>query len=172
MPDEEAPKPGVDASRALMSAMFSAGAAASAGGSFGVAATAGAAGATFDLAVGLRDKWMDRRSRSALAALERASELVGGLDILEERTRADDERMELTARVLEAAAQTTMPEKIHALAQVLADGLGEDGDVDEATVLALALRDLEGPHVHALKVMAKPQYGKTNGTPGCWLPRP
>lgn len=155
MREGEEPKPGADASRALMSAMFSAGAAASAGGSFGVAATAGAAGATFDLAVGLRDKWTERRSKSALEALKQAGDIVGGLDILNERAQADDERIELAAKVCEAAAQTTMPAKIRALARVLADGVGPGGDVDEATVLALALRDLEGSHIQVLRTVEK-----------------
>lgn len=90
-------------------------------------------------------------------AWQEAAELVtGGLDVLEERAKSTDERIELTAKVLEAAARTTMPAKIHGLAEVLVDGLTDDGDVNEATVLALALRDLEGSHVRVLHVMAGP----------------
>ena len=58
-----------------------------------------------------------------------------------------------------------MPEKIRALARVLADGLQDDGDVDEATVLALALADLEGSHVRVLQCMEEPRRGATNGNP-------
>lgn len=97
------------------------------------------------------------REASAGRAAERAAELLGGLDILEEQSETDAERLELTAKVLEAASQTAMDEKIEALARVLAEGLGPDGDVDEATVLPLALRDLEGSHVTVLRVMATPR---------------
>jgi hypothetical protein len=61
----------------------------------------------------------------------------------------DEARLELTARVIEAAMHTTREDKIRALGRVLADGL-RDGDVDEARLLAAALALLEGPHVAVL----------------------
>ncbi len=60
------------------------------------------------------------------------------------------ERVELLVRVIEAAARSTLEAKVTALGRVLADGLREDGDTDEALLLAAALAAIEGPHVAVL----------------------
>ena len=106
-----------------------------------------------------RKRWqraVRRRELAATEALEVAAELVGGLKILEERTEHDDRRLELLARVIEAAGRTTLKSKIRALGRVLAEGLGEEeGAVDEAMELAAALNDLEALHVEVLDRMDK-----------------
>lgn len=95
---------------------------------------------------------ISRRWDRAARAVETAAEILDvGLDILEERTASDDARMELLARVLEAAARAPLEEKIVALGRVLADGLREDGSISEALILAAALADLEAPHISVLK---------------------
>jgi hypothetical protein len=95
-----------------------------------------------------------REDRSA-RCLEQAARLLDvGLDIFEERATSHDARIELLARVLEAAARTPLEEKVTALARVLAEGLGEGGSVHEALVLAAALADIEVIHVFLLHHLA------------------
>lgn len=80
-----------------------------------------------------------------------AAEILSpGLGILDERGADYDARLELLNRVLEAAAKSTLKEKIPALARVLVDGLKIGGDVGEALILAAALDLLEEPHVALL----------------------
>lgn len=93
-----------------------------------------------------------RRHNRAEKQLNDAAELVGGLDLLEERVYSHDERVELLGRVLEAAARTTtLKNKFKALSRVLVDGLEDDADIDEAFILAAALTDVETPHVEVLR---------------------
>lgn len=80
-----------------------------------------------------------------------ASILDVGIDIFDERLPGHDERVELLARVIEGAARSTIDEKVLALGRVLAQGLSDDGDADEALILAAALAVLEGPHVVVLQ---------------------
>ncbi|MFC5061114.1 hypothetical protein [Actinomycetospora atypica] len=152
--DNKLPTPGLDARNALVAAAMSVGAGTAAGGSPMVAVAAGGATLATNFVIGLQQRWAAQRVGSAAWAYEQAAEIVGGLDVLNDRASSTDERLELTAKVLEASAQTSMPNKIRALAQVLADGVTDGGDVNEATVLALALKDLEGSHVEVLRVMA------------------
>lgn len=93
-----------------------------------------------------------RRQNSAATTLNTAAEWVGGLDILEERVYSHDERVELLARVLDAAARTTTPrEKFRALSRVLVEGIQDDADIGEAFILAAALADIEAHHVEVLR---------------------
>lgn len=92
-----------------------------------------------------------RRQNRADRALITAAEAIDGLDILEERLRNYDERVELLGRVLEAAARTPLEKKIRALSRVLVDGLQDDADMGEAFMLADALADMEEPHVLLLE---------------------
>lgn len=99
---------------------------------------------------------MSRREDRAAQAVERAAAMLDvGLDIFEERASGYDDRLELLARVLEAAARTPLDEKITALARVLASGLEEGSDAAEAIVLVAALTDLEAPHIAVLEVMTR-----------------
>ena len=92
-----------------------------------------------------------QRQNSAATTLHTAAEWVGGLDILEQRVYSHDQRVELLARVLDAAARTTTPrEKFRALSRVLVDGLEDDADMGEAFILAGALADMEAPHIEVL----------------------
>jgi hypothetical protein len=79
--------------------------------------------------------------------LETAAEQVGGLDRLAKLATADDVRLELTARVIEAAMRTTREQKINALARVLANGLDGQATVDQAQILTAALDAIEAPHI-------------------------
>lgn len=79
-----------------------------------------------------------------------AAELHVDLDELAARANADPQRLELLARVLEAAGRTTVEEKIPALGRVLAAGLSNGGNVEEARLLANALDVIEAPHVQLL----------------------
>jgi hypothetical protein len=97
-----------------------------------------------------------RRGDRAARALEHAAAILDvGLDILVEQTTAHDARLELLAKVLEAAARTSMEDKIQILGQVLADGLRDDSHLDEARLLVSIVDDLEAPHVVVLKHIAE-----------------
>ncbi len=96
-----------------------------------------------------REAVSERRSRVEHAVEVAAAEL-GGLERLEQLAAGDPVRLELLARVVEAAQRSTIPDKVEALGRVLASGLGLDDRVDEALVLAAALHDLEAPHVLVL----------------------
>lgn len=159
--DKDRPSPAADAGAGVLAGMTGAAVGLGLGGTPSTTVAGGVVGPAILLARSLYQRAVQARESSAGRAAERAAELLGGLDILEEESQADAERRELAAKVLEGAAQATTEEKIEALSQVLADGLRPGGDVAEATVLALALRDLEGSHVRVLQVMAEPQHGET-----------
>lgn len=95
-----------------------------------------------------------RRQRQAGHAMEVAATCLGGLNILEERLASHDERVELLARVLEAAGRSNLDAKVRALGRVLADGVRDGGNVDEAFALAAALGDLDAVHVLVLTFLA------------------
>jgi len=98
----------------------------------------------------------ERRGDRAARSLEHAADLMDvGLDILVERAVGYDARLELLAQILEAAARTSMEDKIQALGQILADGLRSDSHLDEARLLASMVNDLEAPHVVVLKLIAE-----------------
>lgn len=115
----------------------------------------GATGPALKLAHRLLSRAQDRREDRAARALEQAAEILDvGIDIFDERVINHDDRLELLARVLEAAARTSLEEKVTALARVLAEGLRDGGSVDEAFVIAAALADLEAAHVIVLNHLA------------------
>ena len=119
------------------------------------ASVVGASGPTLTLTHRLIGLARDRREIRAALAIEQAAEILEvGLDIFEERATAYDDRIELLARVLEAAARAPLKEKVTALARVLAYGLDEDGSVHEAMTLAAALADLEAAHIFLLHYLA------------------
>jgi hypothetical protein len=82
-----------------------------------------------------------------------AQEESPDLDI-EAAIRADSARLELAARVVEAAGRTPLKTKMQALGTVLAWGLNPGGRVDEALLLAAALDELEVFHIRVLKVLS------------------
>jgi hypothetical protein len=87
--------------------------------------------------------------------VEAAIELMDvGLDIFEEQSREYAPRLELLAQILEAAAHTSMQEKIKALSKVLADGFGDSEDaIARARIVAAALADIEAPHIRVLALL-------------------
>jgi hypothetical protein len=104
------------------------------------------------VALGLRlsaDALARRRDRGG-RALDAAAADVGGLERLEILATADDARMELTARTLEAAMRTSLEAKVLALGRVLAAGLDGQATVDQAQILVTVLADVEAPHVQVL----------------------
>lgn len=116
----------------------------------------------------------ERRGDRAARALEHAADIMDvGIDIFVERAAGHDARLELLAQVLEAAARTSMEDKIKALSQILADGLRSDSHLDEARLLASMVNDLEAPHLAVLALVAEqpvpPESMWSNpGGPGGW----
>lgn len=97
-------------------------------------------------------------------ALEVAADQTGkSLDALAEAALADAGRLELLARVLEAAGRTPLPEKVPALGHVLAEGLEPDAVLAEALILAAALDVIEAPHVQVLKQLRDGAEGQQLG---------
>lgn len=97
-----------------------------------------------------------RLQRGSRAVEIAADELNVDPDELAALASANPQRLELLARVLEAAGHTTLEAKIPALGKVLADGLRPDGNVDEARLLANALHVIEEPHVQLLAAIYGP----------------
>lgn len=119
------------------------------------AAIAGATAPALKLSYKLLSRARARREDRGARALEQAAKILdAGLDIFEERTAHDEARLELLARVLEAAERTPLERKVTALARVLAEGLGDGGSAHEGLILAAALADLEAPHVAVLHYLA------------------
>jgi hypothetical protein len=100
------------------------------------------------LAAAVHRRWAEK----AAEALEVAADLLdAGLDIFDERLPGHDERVELLARVVEGAARSTLEAKVKVFGRVLADGLRDDGDADQALLLASALAAIEAPHIVVLQ---------------------
>jgi hypothetical protein len=120
-----------------------------------VATVVGASGPALKLAHRVLSRARERREDRVARTIEQAAEILDvGLDIFEERATSYDDRLELLARVLEAAARTPLEEKVTALARVLAEGLRDGESVNEALVIAAALADIEAAHVYVLHHLA------------------
>jgi len=143
--------PGSDLPLAIAMGSSAVVAAIATGDSPGTTLAAGAAPLVVQAAA-IRARWAAKSTRS----IEVAADHMGvGVDIVVERSLAYEDRLELLARVIEASARSTIPEKVDALGRVLADGLQEDGDTAEALMLARALEVLDGPHVVVLDHLAR-----------------
>jgi chromosome condensin MukBEF ATPase and DNA-binding subunit MukB len=75
------------------------------------------------------------------------------LDRLADAATSDEARLELTARVIEAAMRTVHEDKIRALGRVLANGLDGHAAVDQAHILTAALDAIEAPHIQVLDAL-------------------
>ena len=98
------------------------------------------------------DARSSRQQRGA-RVLNAAAGQVGGLDRLADIATADDAKLELTARVIEAAMRTVREQKIEALGRILANGLDGHATVDESQILAAALDAIEAPHIQVLALL-------------------
>jgi hypothetical protein len=116
----------------------------------------GASGPAMKLVGKLGGRAMRRRADRQGRVLDEAAQILDvGLDILEERVAGYDDRLELLARVMDAAGFTALPGKVTALARVLAGGLRPNGDVGVGLVLAAALSDIEAPHLVVLDHLSR-----------------
>lgn len=121
----------------------------------GISAGARVAWSLSDVA---RDRFWGRAGR----AIDVAADTLGiPADEVGERAQADDARLELVRRVVEAAGRSTIEEKVDALGRVLARGLdGDDAEVDVAFLLARALDAVEGPHVRVLQALPTGEHDR------------
>jgi hypothetical protein len=115
--------------------------------------SAGALAPAMGLAAQLGADARSSRHQRGARALEAAADRIGGLDRLADAATADDARLELTARVIEAAMRTVHGQKIQALGRVLANGLNGHATVDESLILIAALDVIEAPHIHILMAL-------------------
>ena len=111
------------------------------------------------LVAGLGTRWLAQRVSQAEQLLAETAQHVGGRARLEELAGGDAARLQLLGRVLAAAADTGLEDKIHALARVLANGLQGDA-VDDALFFADALAAVETPHVLVLGHMIDEPSGQ------------
>jgi hypothetical protein len=114
-----------------------------------------AVGSTLAIRLDIRN--IEERARRTERVVDEAAQAVGGHDQLEVLASASDVHLEFSARVLEAAARTTIDEKLRALSEVLVAGLTPDTVVDEAAILADALHEIDRPHIGLLRVLAEAQ---------------
>jgi hypothetical protein len=89
------------------------------------------------------------------------------------RAVADDEHLEMTLQILEAAARTTYANKLRALSRVLANGLTDDA-ADTHPFLRAAVIAVEAPHVQVLLALRdpdqKPDLQDVRLTTSAWNP--
>jgi hypothetical protein len=110
------------------------------------------AGALAAIAPGALEKAIKHRQRNEDWAMEIALRTFPeGVDIFKERLSSNVERIELFARILRAAAPSTLDARVIALGRVLAYGLEDGADMGEAFMLAAALADLEALHILVLQ---------------------
>lgn len=120
-----------------------------------VATAVGASAPALKLLHRLGNRLVDRRRDRQIQALERAALILDiDLEVLEDLGGSDADRLELLARVLEAAARTPLDEKVTALSRVLAGGLGDEASTREALVIVAAMADIEAAHVFVLQCLA------------------
>lgn len=101
------------------------------------------------------------RAAKALDACRAGTEL--SLQDIEDRAVADEASSELIARVIEAAADARLEDKIEGLGRLLSAALLDQATMDEAFLIAAALREMEAPHFRLL--------GKLNSAWGVdWQP--
>ncbi|MCU1592168.1 MAG: hypothetical protein JWP11_3424 [Frankiales bacterium] len=135
----------------------------------GGAAIGNAAPAAVTLAWRLGNHALATRLTRGSQALDQAAQQLGtDLDDIAQRAVTDPARLELLARVLEAAGRSPLPEKIPALGQVLAQGITAGADaaqVDEALLLATALDTIEAPHAQVLDVLSFGARSDTGAPP-------
>src|ERR1035437_3339594 len=80
-----------------------------------------------------------------------------GTELLTQRIRDDPEVRATVIEALSAAGRTGLETKRRALSKLVTAAILDDSRVDEAQLLILALRDLEGPHIRALTRAARAQ---------------
>jgi len=80
-----------------------------------------------------------------------------GAELLTQRIRDDSEVRATVIEALTAAGRTGLEAKRRTLSKLVTAAILDDARVDEAQLLILALRDLEGPHIRALTRAARAQ---------------
>ncbi|MCV2489447.1 hypothetical protein OF117_08705 [Geodermatophilus sp. YIM 151500] len=159
MTNDETPEPSRSVQRRLFDALPDA-IASAATGVLDLATTGTpSAGVAAPLLAALVRYGLDVRSSRGERVLEATAEQVGGLDRLADLATADEARLELTVRVIEAAMRTTHENKIRALGRVLANGLDGHATVDQSQILTAALDAIEAPHVQVLAVLREQADG-------------
>jgi hypothetical protein len=120
-----------------------------------VATTVGASAPALKLLHRISNRALDRPRDRQIQALEQAVQTLNvDLDALEDLGASDADRLELFARVLEAAARTPLDEKVTALSRVLAEGLRDEGSACEALMIVAAVADIEAAHAFVLQYLA------------------
>ena len=112
------------------------------------------------------DRWHQARLATTVEALEIAGELMNvSPDAVLNTAVTEDERL-FAGRLLNAAGLTVNRDKIRTLGRLLAHGLlGDEAVLDEVTLLADALSDLEAPHIRTLALFNTPTSSYRDAEP-------
>ena len=107
-----------------------------------------------ELLAALIDHEQERQLRIARGLVDQISEAAGAAELL----RRVDQSEEVAAafrQAVDVATRTGLEQKRKALARVVAAAVLDDAQVDEATLVVQALRDLDAPHIRALERMRR-----------------
>lgn len=103
-----------------------------------------------ELLATLIDHEQQRQVRIARDLVDNVVELTGANDLLR-RVSESEEVAAAFRQAVDVATRTGLEQKRVALARVIASAVLDDAQVDSATLIVLALRDLDAPHLRALE---------------------
>lgn len=129
-------------------------------------------------AMRLAERASRARAEHVTRMLDVASQESGyDRDTLVDRISRDDQRLIVALDAVQAAASTTMREKLPLLGTSLGRLAADDIKVDRERLIIQALASLEEPHVHVLDVIASPpplrrrKDGELGGRADGWPPK-
>lgn len=102
-----------------------------------------------DIVANLRRRWTSRAQPVADAAVAAA----GGADELAAALEASEDLDVLLSRAIAAAGASASATKRRLLARVVSQAVLDDAEVDDATLILIALEQLEVPHIRALETI-------------------
>ncbi|GIF15140.1 hypothetical protein [Actinoplanes teichomyceticus] len=101
-------------------------------------------------------QWTDRAERVERFGTTAAEQSGTSLETLLDDAVADPQKLEVLSRAAEAASRALDQEKIDLLARVYASGVYDQALIDESNILIDNIRQIEGPHIRVMQVLASP----------------
>ncbi|PWK30308.1 hypothetical protein BC793_13931 [Actinoplanes xinjiangensis] len=102
----------------------------------------------------LAKRWADRAERVERFGVTVAEQSGTSLDELLDDALTDPRKLEVLARAVEAASRALDEEKIDLLARVYVVGVHDQALIDESSILVDSIRQIEGPHLRVMQVLA------------------
>lgn len=103
-----------------------------------------------EVAVDVQRRWVQRGQDAVESLVERVAP-----ELLAQRLQESPELDALLTRAVQMAADTALPAKRRLLGRVVARAVLDDAEIDEATFIVEALRDLEPPHARCLEAIGR-----------------